>query len=120
MSFARRVAVTSTRLSSQRTAWGQRSNYVAKRQGWHCALCGEHLSTGPWNLDHIIPRGAGGTDELVNLQATHKSCNTNKGSRIPILTHAEILSMTDGRGLLTEKSHVGGRDAKATAGRRAS
>ena len=59
--------------------------FLCEAQEWRCAICGERLpkqSPDQIHVDHIIPVSRGGTDDLVNLQATHDSCNMAKGSRI--------------------------------------
>jgi 5-methylcytosine-specific restriction endonuclease McrA len=33
-------------------------------------------------IDHIFPKSKGGTDNLNNLQFTHKRCNSIKGDKI--------------------------------------
>ena len=49
-------------------------------QGWLCGICGgEILMDIHANIDHILPRSLGGPDELGNLQAAHRQCNTDKG-----------------------------------------
>lgn len=40
------------------------------------------------NLDHIVPRSRGGSDDLENLMLVHRQCNLMKGD----LTLAEYLS----------------------------
>ena len=51
---------------------------VFERDGFACVRCG---STDRLGLDHIIPRNAGGTDELENLRVFCLSCNAAKGNR---------------------------------------
>ena len=49
--------------------------------GWRCALCrGPVADIADANLDHIVPRSAGGRATLDNLQPTHIMCNTLRGS----------------------------------------
>lgn len=58
---------------------------------WHtCPICGCHLEfnrseMGPWfvTFDHVIPKSKGGPDRPGNLLAVHKSCNEEKGDKIP-------------------------------------
>jgi 5-methylcytosine-specific restriction endonuclease McrA len=66
--------------------------YLRERDGDRCALCRKIMcfesSTGPRGesakgatVDHIVPRSLGGSDDLVNLQLAHWSCNRAKGNR---------------------------------------
>ena len=63
--------------SGSTTAWRRLREQVIRRDGC-CQMCGteERLS-----VDHIIPRVAGGTDSLDNLQVLCSSCNSSKGGR---------------------------------------
>ena len=49
-----------------------------------CLICNGKLSlderTGVGaNLEHIVPRSRGGTNDLLNLALTHPACNSEKG-----------------------------------------
>lgn len=45
-----------------------------------CAICGEGERVfDPFEADHIIPIAHGGSDELENLRAVHRSCNRKRG-----------------------------------------
>ena len=59
------------------SAWRRIREQVIRRDGC-CQMCGteERLS-----VDHIVPRVAGGTDSLDNLQVLCSSCNSSKGGR---------------------------------------
>lgn len=61
-------------------------------QDGRCAICGEPMPTGRFNVphatvwkkrrptfDHIRPRTKGGGDEPENLQLAHAQCNKQKG-----------------------------------------
>lgn len=54
---------------------------VLKRAGFHCELCGVAADVKALEVDHIIPRVKGGTDEPSNLQALCYSCNAMKRDR---------------------------------------
>jgi diadenosine tetraphosphate (Ap4A) HIT family hydrolase len=54
---------------------------VQKRAGFRCELCGISADERAIDVDHILPRKHGGTDDLTNLQALCFKCNANKGAR---------------------------------------
>jgi len=45
-----------------------------------CALCGAHSSERRIEVDHIIPRSRGGTNDLSNLQALCDECDRGKSN----------------------------------------
>lgn len=59
--------------------------YAKWKESKLCALCGfkiwrqKHLT-----IDHIIPKSAGGTNAIHNLQIAHVWCNFAKGSTPPL------------------------------------
>ena len=54
---------------------------VLKRAMFRCELCGVSAEDRALEVDHIIPRNAGGSDDLSNLQALCYSCNAMKRDR---------------------------------------
>jgi 5-methylcytosine-specific restriction endonuclease McrA len=54
---------------------------VLKRAQFHCELGGVSADIQALEVDHIIPRKHGGTDDLENLQALCYSCNAMKRDR---------------------------------------
>lgn len=48
---------------------------VLKRARFRCELCGVSADYKAIEVDHIIPRNKGGTDDTSNLQALCYSCN---------------------------------------------
>jgi len=54
---------------------------VLKASGGKCALCGIHKDDSPIDVDHIIPKSQGGSNELSNLQALCYRCNRGKGNK---------------------------------------
>jgi ATP adenylyltransferase len=51
---------------------------VLKRAGFRCDLCGIPHAERALEVDHILPRKYGGTDDLENLQALCWKCNAGK------------------------------------------
>lgn len=54
---------------------------VLKRAKRRCELCGISSDEKALEVDHIVPRNHGGSDELHNLQALCYSCNAMKRDR---------------------------------------
>ena len=54
---------------------------ILKRAKFHCELCGVSADIKALEVDHIIPRNHGGSDDLSNLQALCYSCNAMKRDR---------------------------------------
>jgi ATP adenylyltransferase len=68
---------------------------VLKRAKFRCELCGAHEDQRALEVDHILPRNHGGTDDPSNLQALCYSCNAMKRD----------LDDTDLRGIHDSYSH---------------
>jgi hypothetical protein len=70
------------RVSNARRQWQHLQPLIApavfELAGYRCALCGasERLS-----VDHIVPLDQGGTNDIRNLRALCRSCNSRKGAR---------------------------------------
>ena len=54
---------------------------VLKRAKFRCELCGVSADIKALEIDHILPRSKGGSDEQFNLQALCYSCNAMKRDR---------------------------------------
>ena len=54
---------------------------VFKRARTRCELCGISNEIRALEVDHIIPRNKGGTDDISNFQALCYSCNAMKRDR---------------------------------------
>lgn len=50
-----------------------------ERQGGLCGLTGQPMDIAEADVDHIIPRSRGGSDELSNLRWTTRAANQAKG-----------------------------------------
>jgi hypothetical protein len=57
---------------------------VAARAGHRCEYCfaPEAVFNLPFEVEHVIPPGAGGGDDDVNLALACRSCNLFKSNRI--------------------------------------
>lgn len=58
-----------------------RRDEVIARDGYVCGICGGGVAPDQMSIDHIVPISRGGTDDLDNLQAAHRSCNSRKGAK---------------------------------------
>lgn len=67
-----------SRQSARGTAWQALRLKVLERDGHLCGYCGGEAT----EADHIIPKSAGGKDDLANLVGACKPCNSRKGSRV--------------------------------------
>ncbi len=59
--------------------------YVFDRNGYQCQSC--HLidlSGKKLQIDHIIPKAKGGTNDISNLQTLCAKCNREKSAKIDI------------------------------------
>jgi 5-methylcytosine-specific restriction endonuclease McrA len=65
-----------------------------------CKICGRvidyslpHTDPKSFVIDHVIPLHKGGADELHNIQAAHRDCNSKKRARIvaPIIRRSGSL-----------------------------
>jgi diadenosine tetraphosphate (Ap4A) HIT family hydrolase/5-methylcytosine-specific restriction endonuclease McrA len=54
---------------------------VFKRARFRCELCGESAERKALEVDHVVPRNKGGSDDAGNLQALCYSCNAMKRDR---------------------------------------
>ncbi|MCD5345060.1 HNH endonuclease [Agromyces sp. S2-1-8] len=64
--------------SSRGAAWDALRLEVLERDEYVCQYCGGEAT----EADHIIPKDAGGRDELDNLLAACKPCNSSKSNKI--------------------------------------
>lgn len=68
---------------------------ILKRAKFRCELCGISADKKAIEVDHIVPRNSGGSDDKLNLQALCYSCNAMKRDR----------DDTDFRGIRYSYSH---------------
>lgn len=53
---------------------------IFERDGYRCQYCGKKFPRDQLTIDHVIPLGKHGIDELTNYVTACKSCNEMKGS----------------------------------------
>lgn len=58
----------------------QQKKAVAERAGYCCEYCRSQLrfSPDPFSVEHIVPRTAGGVDDMDNLALACQGCNNRK------------------------------------------
>lgn len=58
----------------------QQREAICVSHGWSCGLCKHPIDPvkQKWDLDHIIPLAAGGTDTDDNLHPVHRHCHRDK------------------------------------------
>ena len=64
---------------------GYRDKYFKYNKGsllgrYKCSHCGRKFRKKYIDIDHIVPRSRGGSNELTNLQALCRYCNRSKGN----------------------------------------
>ena len=59
--------------------WKATRAAVLRRDVWECQDCGKVCaSSREAHVDHIVPKRAGGTDDLENLQTLCRQCHSRK------------------------------------------
>jgi 5-methylcytosine-specific restriction protein A len=56
-------------------AWQRTARRILKRDAGLCYVC---RTSGATQVDHVVPRAAGGTEDDGNLAAIHASCHRRK------------------------------------------
>lgn len=54
---------------------------VLTRDGYRCRYCGADAGSTTLHMDHVVPRAAGGRDDLANLVTACIDCNYGKADR---------------------------------------
>ena len=78
---SRGQAIWSHRRKSAGYVPGTARYEILKRARFRCELCGVSADERALEVDHILPRNSGGSDEIHNLQALCYSCNATKRDR---------------------------------------
>jgi hypothetical protein len=53
---------------------------LLEKFGGNCGICGKQIEGVTFDIDHIVPRSRGGTDDPDNLRPTHAVCNRSKSA----------------------------------------
>jgi 5-methylcytosine-specific restriction endonuclease McrA len=77
----RGAAIWQHRKTAEGNVSGTLRYEVLKRARFRCELCGISAEVKALEVDHIVPRSKGGSDDLSNLQALCYSCNAMKRDR---------------------------------------
>jgi HNH endonuclease len=54
---------------------------ILERDDFHCRYCGRSAPRVVLNVDHIVPRSRGGSDDDSNLVSACATCNSGKSAR---------------------------------------
>lgn len=60
--------------SSRGKDWQEIRTRILQRDNYICTYCGNEAN----EVDHVVPKAAGGTDEDTNLVSSCKQCNGSK------------------------------------------
>lgn len=60
-----------------------RTHDILEKTGYRCNYCGRKLTYDALEIDHVIPRSQGGSDDIDNLVASCRFCNRRKGRMTP-------------------------------------
>lgn len=55
---------------------------ILERDGYKCVYCGALAVEGPLEVDHVMPRSAGGSNDSTNLVTACRRCNNGKRARL--------------------------------------
>lgn len=56
---------------------------IYNRADGYCQLCGRKITISNFTVDHIVPLGRGGNNDMSNVQAVCKVCNQFKANIFP-------------------------------------
>lgn len=76
---------------------------VCEKWGFSCAYCGEAPGRSKLQIDHLIPRAKGGSDDEQNLVPACVSCNQGKSSEIYIPHSIRLSTDDDGAHVISQR-----------------
>lgn len=88
-------------MPERRSQWHQQNlrRRIAATKA-NCHICGlaidyklPHLDPGAFVIDHVTPLKLGGADDISNVKAAHRECNSKKRARLiaPIVRRSGTL-----------------------------
>jgi 5-methylcytosine-specific restriction endonuclease McrA len=63
------------------TAWRKVRPVILSRDAYRCQIRGPKCTGRATQVDHIVPKSRGGSDDPSNLQAACQPCNGSMGDR---------------------------------------
>lgn len=78
--FNKWVKIDNSCLASPKN-WENIRKYILARDNYTCVYCGD--KRGPFDVDHVMPRSRGGSDEEKNLVCACRVCNMAKSNKTP-------------------------------------
>lgn len=80
-SYSSENAKPKSRPDLNRSDWKDIRLQIAARDGLVCHYCKAAVKPKSFTVDHLIPFAKGGTENLSNLVACCRSCNSKKGAK---------------------------------------
>lgn len=69
--------------NSVKKEFKKKQKHLIRKKNCVCYLCGQLiLKINELSIDHVTPISKGGSDEISNLKATHKKCNSDKNDKL--------------------------------------
>lgn len=73
------MTTPSQKVTSKPTPNNKREK-IFNKYGGRCAYCGCEITTGAFQVDHLLSKRSGGTNDFENLMPSCRSCNNWKTS----------------------------------------
>lgn len=101
-------------MAQYRDKWFRANPSITGMQ--QCRNCGGWFKKSEIDIDHIIPRNKGGTDDLWNLQPMCKHCNRSKSDdtieTAPDLAKSVVINLVQGNSIDNVTGAIGSVVAK--------
>ena len=83
------LLVSFDRVPRRRVRFSRHNIFV--RDNSTCQYCGRRLPRSELNLDHVVPRMAGGLTSWENVVCSCLACNRRKGGRTPVQARMQLV-----------------------------